>query len=99
MNSYGDELDQELTSAEAYNERGRSKYEQKDYTGAIKDFDKAIELNPNYALAYKNRGDAKYSQEDYEDAIKDYDRAIELDPAYVKAYNNRGNSKRGLKEH
>ena len=29
---------QDPNSAEAYNERGRSKYEQKHYLGALKDF-------------------------------------------------------------
>ena len=40
MNSYGDEFKQVLTSAEAYNELGWSKYEQQDYEGALKDLDK-----------------------------------------------------------
>ena len=56
MNSYGDELEQEPTSAEAYNERGWLKYEQKDYAGAILDYDKAIELDPAFVDAYNNRG-------------------------------------------
>ena len=30
-----------------------------DFIGAIRDCDKAIELNPNYAKAYYNRGIAK----------------------------------------
>ena len=31
----------------------------KQYFEAIKDYDKAIELDPNYAMAYNNRGAAK----------------------------------------
>ena len=39
--------------------RGNEKYELKQYTEAIADYDKAIELDPNYAAAYTNRGFAK----------------------------------------
>ena len=50
---------------------------------AIKDFSKAIKLNPNYALAYNNRGIAKDNLGLYEEAIKDYDKAIKLNPNYA----------------
>ena len=69
MNSYGDELEQEPTSAEAYNERGWSKYEQKNYEGAMLDYDKALELDPAFVDVYNNRGIAKYEQQDYAGAI------------------------------
>lgn len=85
MNNYGDELEQEPTSAEAYNERGWSKYEQKDYEGALKDLDKAIELDSNSANAYNNRARAKYYKKDYLGAIKDYYKTIglKLDNAWL----------------
>ena len=51
----------------------------KDYSGAIDDYNKAIELYPNYAIAYYNRGGAKYDLKDYAGAIADYNKAIELD--------------------
>jgi len=58
----------------------------KDYHGAIQDFNKVIELNPNYALAYFYRGTAKSDLEDYHGAIKDYNKAIELYPKYAHTY-------------
>ena len=78
----------------AYNNRGNSYHDLKQYERAIQDYDKAIELDPNYALAYNNRGTSYNSQGKYEQAIKDYTKVIELAPNYVMAYHNRGNSHR-----
>ncbi len=61
--------------------------------GAIQDYTKAIELNPNYNDAYYNRGSAKYEIEDYRGAIEDYNKAIKLNPNSDKAYYNRGAAK------
>ena len=60
------------------------------YNPAIEDFNKAIELNPNYAEAYSNRGLVYAKKGDYDRAIEDLNKAIELDPNYAEAYNNRG---------
>ena len=64
--------------------RGLAKTFLKEYEGAIKDYDKAIELDPNFAPAYHNRGIAKYELKQYSEAIADYDKAIELDPNYAQ---------------
>ena len=65
-------------SADDYLNRGNSKYHRRDYQGAITDFNKAIEINPQYANAYKNRGIAKYKSKDNQVACKDYKRAVSL---------------------
>ena len=89
-------VDVELDYSIAYNNRGVAKSSLGDKEGAIKDYDKAIELRPDYAKAYYNRGNAKSSLEDKDSAIKDYSRAIELNPNYASAYNNRGIAKSSL---
>ena len=61
-----------------------------DLDRAIEQYDKAIRLNPAYALAYRNRGDAYYEKGDDFRAIEDYNQAIRLDPTYASAYSNRG---------
>ena len=67
------------------------------YLISVKDYDKVIELDPNYVNAYNNRGNAKSDLKLYEEAIKDYDKAIELDNNDSTAYYNRGNTKSDLK--
>ena len=69
---------------------GKAKFIQGDYRGAIADYDRAIELRPDYAEAYYLRGSAKMGLGDYRGAIADYDRAIELDPKDAGAYYDRG---------
>ena len=85
------------TSSE-YFDSGYDKAENGDYYGAISDFTKAIELDPNYAIAYHNRGWSKNKLKDYNGAIADYNKSIELDPNYTNAYVNRGLAKRKLED-
>jgi tetratricopeptide (TPR) repeat protein len=61
-----------------------------DYDQAIANFNKALELDPNYAPAYYNRGIAFRKKEDYDSAIADFTQAIRLDSNYADAYNGRG---------
>lgn len=62
----------------------------KDYDGAIVNYNKAIELKPDYAEAYNSRGNAYYSKGDNEQAIKDYTKSIELNnPLLSMVYRNR----------
>ncbi|MYA72719.1 tetratricopeptide repeat protein [Candidatus Poribacteria bacterium] len=83
-----------------YNNRGWAKREQGDYTGAMEDFTRAIELKPDDTYAYKNRAGVKRELGDYAGAVEDYTQAIKLDPkdAYY-AYNNRGWAKREQGDH
>ena len=70
-------------TAEDYTESGKSKFNLKDFNGALADYNKAIELNPDYLFAYMERGYLKYALEDYRGAIADYTKAIELRPDYM----------------
>ena len=79
-----------------YSASGYDKLQSKDYYGAISDFTKAIELDPDYAWFYLSRGASKYYLNDYYGAISDYTKAIEIYPNYDIAYKNRGISKEEL---
>jgi tetratricopeptide (TPR) repeat protein len=66
---------------------------------AIADFDRAIQLNPNFPRSYHLRGLAKEKQGSYVDAIADFRMAIELNPDYAAAYYSRAtlHTKMGMK--
>ena len=81
-------------SAFFYN-RGSDKAEKGDYYGAIADYTRAIEIDPQNDDAFYNRGNSKLKLKDYYGAIADYTRAIEIRPA-DDAYYNRGVSKSDL---
>ena len=57
---------------------------------AVKDFDRAIALSPNYGAAYNNRGNAHAVLAQYEPAFQDYRKAVELMPTSAVALNGRG---------
>ena len=85
-------------SAEFYYKRGNDKYDAEDYKGALKDYKKAIKINPQYSDAFNNRGNVKLDLKLYKEAIKDYTKAIEFFPQYGDAYYNRGLAKENLKD-
>ena len=58
--------------------RRKSKDDLKDHYGAIADFTKAIELDPNDALAYINRGIAKANLKDIKGCCYDLIKSINL---------------------
>ena len=66
------------TTAEEYLKRGVSKEKLKDYTGAIADYNKAIELNPNNANAYYSRAVSKMRLGYIDSACLDFSKAGEL---------------------
>ena len=87
------------STAEEYFYSGYEKGQNKDYYGAIADYNKAIELNPDNATTYYNRGWLKDDLKDYFGAIADYTKAIELNPDNDDAYINRGVAKQNLKDY
>ena len=53
-------------------------YNQHKYDEAIEACDKAIEMDPHYAVAWNNKGIALYNQHKYDEAIQACDKAIEM---------------------
>jgi tetratricopeptide (TPR) repeat protein len=67
-------------------------------SGALTDFNKAIELNSKYTDAYSHRGVLKYGLNDVSGALADYSKAIDLDPQNVISYVNRAYLKETLND-
>ena len=74
--------------ADAYNNRGFSRYLLGDTQGAINDYNQALRINPNHAIAYNNRGLARSALRDKEGAINDCNQALRIDPNFTQAYIN-----------
>jgi tetratricopeptide (TPR) repeat protein len=87
----------------AYYSRAIVKDDLYTWKAALRDYDKAIELAPDFLAAITNRGGLRDNNGDHEGAIADYDLVIQLakddDLEHKKqAYFNRGNSKYNLKD-
>ncbi|MBE9143139.1 tetratricopeptide repeat protein [Planktothrix mougeotii] len=81
-----------LSVQDACYQRGLNRSKNEEYTQAIRDFDQAIELNPQWADVYYNRGLVYMKLEQTQKAIDDYTEALKIKPNWDSAYCNRGNA-------
>jgi len=70
--------------------RGNAYIRKRQHDRAIRDYDAAILLKPNYANAFFNRGHVYGQKGLYDRAIRDYTKVIRLRPRHANAYGNRG---------
>jgi len=77
-----------------HHDRGVELYTKGNVLGAIDEFTKAIEIDPQFDRAYTNRGIMWMETGDYDKAIMDINRAIEINPQQFAAFNSRGNARR-----
>jgi tetratricopeptide (TPR) repeat protein len=72
----------------------KSKYAENEYKFDVelimRDFDKVIELQPDFPFSYYNKANILVSIKDYQSAISLYNKAIEVDGDFAEAYFNRG---------
>jgi tetratricopeptide (TPR) repeat protein len=57
---------------------------------AIEHYQKALEINPDFAEAHNNLGTALLNQGRLEEASEHYHQALDKDPAFAEAHNNLG---------
>ncbi|MDR1847092.1 MAG: tetratricopeptide repeat protein [Bacteroidales bacterium] len=77
--------------AEKYYNEGVDAFHNLDYEKAIEWYEKAIELQPDYAAAYLCMGVAYADgKQNYKKAIECYEKAIEYKPGFAEAYFNMG---------
>ena len=82
--------------ANVLNARGMVKERAENLSEAKEDYEKATEVNPDYANAYNNRGNINSKQGDYVGAVEDYNRAIELSSQFIEVHCNRGMARENL---
>ena len=56
----------------------------------LSDYDKVIQVNPDFSFAYYNKANILCSQQDFRTAITNYSKSIDIDPEFSEAYFNRG---------
>lgn len=72
----------------AYFYRAYAKTELKDYSGAILDYSKALEIEPEDHNAFNNRGYNKGKLGKYYQAIKDFEKSLSINPEFALPYAN-----------
>jgi len=82
-----------------YNLKGLEKVLQKDYSSAIIDLNKSIDINPKLFISYLNRGQAKMKLRQANNAIKDFDNVLKLIPNFLDAIYYKGLSLAFLKNY
>lgn len=80
-------------TAEEYINMANSNIQSQNYTGALEDVNKAIELDPTNGKYFTIKGLVKFALSDTRGAVRDLDKAIKLNPDYALAYTKRGNVK------
>ena len=56
---------------------------------ALKDFNRAIKIDPTHPDGYLGRADTLNTMKRFEESLQDYNRALEINPSLAKAYVNR----------
>ena len=84
--------------APIYNTAGVIKLRKKNVTGALKDFDKAIDLDPNFVEAHLNIGAIGLSSRQYERAQKSFEAVLKVQPNNFDATIGLGVALRGQRK-
>ena len=78
--------------AEQKNREGMALYYKKEYTGAIRLYRQAIDLNPKFAAPWNNLGSAYNTQGNYDKGIECLRKAIDIDPKLYASWSNMGDA-------
>ncbi len=66
--------------------RGALAIERKDYEHAVRHFDRAIQLSPDFSEAYNQRAIAHYLTEQFDQSLRDCQKTVELMPCHFGAW-------------
>jgi hypothetical protein len=85
--------------AEAYSTRGLAYSILDKYLEAIADYDKALEINPDFAMVLNNRAWAYFKWQGSTRGMDDVQRSLELDPASEHSWDTRAHLRQLLGQH
>ena len=74
---------------------GNIHYKNKNYMGALEEYQQALELNPELAQVPLMMGRTYSAMEDADSAIEQFDHALQLDPSQVNVYLQKGRAQMG----
>ena len=83
-------LKQESNNSQIYNLYAFTLHYLEKFDVAVKYWNKAIKINPNYIEAYNGRGNSFIKLKKFDEAIINFNQAIKINPNYFEAYNNLG---------
>lgn len=90
---------QKANMAIGYYGRGQAHYTLGEFENALRDYDKSIELNPNYPDAFVFRGILYNDLKQFQLAAQDFTKAIDLAPDTLYAYAHRAAAYANLEEY
>jgi clan AA aspartic protease (TIGR02281 family) len=100
LNSIESAINMDSTDVDYLSYKANIYYEMGEPELAINEWDKVINLNPDYGWGYYRRGWFKQLIGQFDDAIEDLSMAIVLEPNYTYSYSSRGDiyMKQGKRE-
>jgi len=78
------------SGAEEYKSKGNAAFKEQNWDEAIKNYNKAITLDPSQASFYSNRAACWSSKGNHDSALSDSKRCLDADPDFVKGYSRKG---------
>ena len=88
-----------LLDPTAHRDRGKAYLDMSEYQQALREYNRALELNPHDTNAYEERGWTYFYLKEYQEAIDDFERVLELDPNDTQGHNGRGQIHMRFKEY
>ena len=73
-------------AGEDYKARGNERFLAKDYDGAIVEYSRAIDAEPENSVYYTNRSACYFNKKQYDQALVDAQLSIEKDSKFIKGY-------------
>lgn len=84
--SFAETAETRARSVIELNNDGCHKLNHHDLRGALKDFDEAIRIRPDFELAITNRIKARYRLNNYEGVVNDYEELVRIKSEFLTAY-------------